>query len=290
VHLAHPSGLYREDRRVKNDYRDCQEMLDRIRLNRLPEAWIAPPQLRQLRELVRYRAKAVALRSGLKSQIHAVLAKEGILGPAEMWGPSGTKFLNEVPLADAYAVKVESLRDLIDIYDREVAMLERKIADWLKDDLGYWAIQAIPGVGPTLAAIFVAEIGDISRFPWPPAAVLVGRVDTQTPRVRPDHPPGPDDQAGFPAGALGRGGGHIPHARRTQDQRRLPANRRPPRRQDRPHGGRPQAPHLGVFRPSRRPHPMPRPDRPNRVSRFGHSQPASSKIGMTPKLLARSTM
>jgi transposase len=123
--------------------------------------------LRQLRELVRYRAKAVALRSGLKSQIHAVLAKEGILGPAEMWGPSGTKFLNEVPLADAYAVKVESLRDLIEIYDREVAMLERKIADWLKDDLGYWAIQAIPGVGPTLAAIFVAEIGDISRFPGP---------------------------------------------------------------------------------------------------------------------------
>jgi transposase len=37
VHLAHPSGLYREDRRVKNDYRDCQEMLDRIRLTGCPK-------------------------------------------------------------------------------------------------------------------------------------------------------------------------------------------------------------------------------------------------------------
>jgi transposase len=167
VHLVHPSGLCWEDRRVKNDYRDCQELLDRMRLNRLPEAWIAPPQLRELREMVRYRAKAVQLRSGLKSQIHAVLAKEGILPPGELWGPGGSKFLDEAPLADAYAVKVESLRDLIEVYDREVAMLDREIAEWLKDDVGYRAIQAIPGVGPVLAAVFVAEIGDISRFAGP---------------------------------------------------------------------------------------------------------------------------
>src|SRR6266567_4070530 len=37
----------------------------------------------------------------------------------------------------------------------------------LRDDVGYQAIQAINGVGKTMAAIFVAEIGDISRFPSP---------------------------------------------------------------------------------------------------------------------------
>jgi hypothetical protein len=37
-------------------------------MGRLPEAWLAPPQVRELRELVRYRAKLVALRSGLKAQ------------------------------------------------------------------------------------------------------------------------------------------------------------------------------------------------------------------------------
>ena len=50
-----------------------------LRLGRLPEAWIAPPATRELRELVRYRAKLVALRSGLKAQVHAVMAKEGVL-------------------------------------------------------------------------------------------------------------------------------------------------------------------------------------------------------------------
>lgn len=46
-------------------------------------------------------------------------------------------------------------------------MLDRKIAEWLKDDLGYWTIKTIPGVGPVLAAIFVAEIGEVSRFGGP---------------------------------------------------------------------------------------------------------------------------
>ena len=43
-------------------------------------------------------------------------------------------------------------------------MLEEQIAPPFAGDLGYQAVQAIPGVGPVLAAIFVAEIGDISRF------------------------------------------------------------------------------------------------------------------------------
>ena len=60
-------------------------------------------------------------------------------------GPGGAKFLDEADLAEAYAIKLESLRDLIEVYDREVAMLDGKIAEWLKDDVGYWAIQAIPG-------------------------------------------------------------------------------------------------------------------------------------------------
>jgi transposase len=44
-------------------------------------------------------------------------------------------------------------------------MLACRIDTWLADDVGFHAIQAIPGVGPVLAAVFVAEIGDVSRFP-----------------------------------------------------------------------------------------------------------------------------
>jgi hypothetical protein len=50
-----------------------RRICDLLRMGRLPEAYIASPGERELRELVRHRAKWVALRAGLKVQVHAVL-------------------------------------------------------------------------------------------------------------------------------------------------------------------------------------------------------------------------
>ena len=46
-------------------------------------------------------------------------------------------------------------------------MLERDIHRHLRHHRGYQAVQAINGVGRTIAAILVAEIGDVTRFPTP---------------------------------------------------------------------------------------------------------------------------
>jgi transposase len=108
------------------------------------------------------------MRTGLKAQIHAVLAKEGVIPQLkELWGPAGARELNRIELADAYHIRVDSLRELIGRYDHEVKLLERAIHRRLADDPGYRAIQALDGVGRTIAAIFVAEIGDVTRFPTP---------------------------------------------------------------------------------------------------------------------------
>ena len=99
VHLAHPLGNDWGKRRVKNDERDANDLVDLLRLGRLAEAWIAPPELRELRELVRYRHKLMRLRSGLKAQVHAVMGKHGVL-PArvDMFGPGGTAQLDALEL------------------------------------------------------------------------------------------------------------------------------------------------------------------------------------------------
>jgi len=44
--------------------RDTADLADLLRMGRLPEAWIAPPALRELREMVRHRAGLVAVRDG----------------------------------------------------------------------------------------------------------------------------------------------------------------------------------------------------------------------------------
>src|SRR5438128_4197461 len=99
VHLANPKALNWGERRVKNDVIDATDLADMLRLNRLPEAWIAPPAWRELRELVRYRAKLVKLRTGLKAQVHAVMAKErGLPNTSDLIGPAGTRQLDALDL------------------------------------------------------------------------------------------------------------------------------------------------------------------------------------------------
>jgi transposase len=170
VHLAHPLGVKMFGyQRVKTDARDAANLGDLLRMGRLPEAWLAPPAVRELRELVRYRAKLVALRSGLKAQVHAVLAKQGVRVPmSDLFGVAGTRLLEELRLPRAYGLRVASLRELLGALDQQIAMLGREIGSALAGDVGYLAIQAIPGVGPVLAAIFVAEIGEVGRFAGAP--------------------------------------------------------------------------------------------------------------------------
>jgi transposase len=169
VHLAHPLGVKGfAYRRVKNDERDAADLADLLRMGRLPEAWIAPPAIRELRELVRHRAKLVALRSGLKCGVHAVLAKCGItVAMSDLFGVGGTKLLDRLDLAPAYQARIASLRKLIGLYDLEIDGFAKMITGRLAGDPGWKAIQAIDGVGPVLASVFVAEIGDITRFTRP---------------------------------------------------------------------------------------------------------------------------
>jgi len=85
--------------------RDATDLVDLLRMGRLAEAWIAPPALRELRELIRHRAKLAHLRSSLKAQVHAVLAKEGVAVPmSDLFGTAGTALLDACVLGDAYAI------------------------------------------------------------------------------------------------------------------------------------------------------------------------------------------
>ena len=72
-----------------------------------------------------------------------------------------------MPLATAYAERVRSLLELIDTLDGHEARFAALIAKRLDADGGYQAIQQIPGIGVTLAGVFVAEIGDVHRFTGP---------------------------------------------------------------------------------------------------------------------------
>src|SRR6187431_2325401 len=124
LHLAYPLGIKGfAYRRVKNDERDAAGLADLLRMGRLPEAWIAPPEVRGLREAVRHRAKLVAVRSGFKAGVHAVLAKQGLhIAVSDLFGPRGRAELARASLDTSYRARVNAYCRLIDTLDREIEL------------------------------------------------------------------------------------------------------------------------------------------------------------------------
>ena len=108
------------------------------------------------------------IRTSCKDQVHGVLAKLGIqVTCSDIFGAWGTRWLDELPLPQPYCWKVASLRQLIGWLTSEIAVLEQVTADLLAGHDGYRAVQELPGIGPVLGAVIVAEIGDITRFRHP---------------------------------------------------------------------------------------------------------------------------
>jgi transposase len=110
----------------------------------------------------------VAWRSQCKAEIHAVLANCGVqVSRTDLFGVAGNDLLTHVELPGVYRGRIESLRRLMDSLQFELDVFTGIVRARLSADAGYVALRTIPGIGPTLAAVFVAEIGDVRRFAGP---------------------------------------------------------------------------------------------------------------------------
>jgi transposase len=167
VHLAHPYGMkaMRKRKRVKTDAKDAYELANLLRLGSLPEGYIAPKDLRELRELVRHRRQLTKTATSVKAQIRALLAKHGVRLPVtHLEGPSGQELLDLVTLPECAASRLDARRRLMMMLDNEIDTLDVELDRRLKNHDGYRNLLKIKGIGPVLAAIFVVEIGDVHRF------------------------------------------------------------------------------------------------------------------------------
>ena len=89
----------------------------------------------------------------------------------DLFGVGGQQLLAGARLAAESRARVDSALRVITALDFEIELFAKLVAGRLRTHPGYRAIQVVPGVGPVLAAVFVAEIGDIGRFrvrrSWP---------------------------------------------------------------------------------------------------------------------------
>src|SRR6266487_163416 len=152
-----------------------------LRADLLPEAWIAPPAVRQLRALLRHRIQLVRPRTLLRNRIHAVLAGHGHGRPGGCWSGPGRAWLAALELPAASREVTGDGRALIDARQEPIGRLDGEIRQHARRDPRVKIVTQLPGVGPFTAQVILAETGDISRFA--PARKLAAGAGL-TPTVR----------------------------------------------------------------------------------------------------------
>jgi transposase len=165
-HLVHPSRCKAiAAARLKNDKVDAATLAQLLRADLLPEAWIAPQQVRDVRALLRHRVSLVRLSTLCKNRVHAVLADRGIGEDRILWTGPGRAWLASLELPPTPRAIIKDCCGLLDALATPIARLEREIYALAKPDPRVRALMALPGVGRLTAMTLAAEIGDIGRFP-----------------------------------------------------------------------------------------------------------------------------
>src|SRR5436190_8958882 len=129
LHLSHPLRTKAiAAARVKTDAVDARTLAHLLRTELLPEAYVAPRELRDLRDLLRHRVVLTRMRSALKNRVHALLARQGIQnGHADLFGVGGRRYLTALPLREPARRRLDSLLSLICDFDREIELAKREI-------------------------------------------------------------------------------------------------------------------------------------------------------------------
>jgi transposase len=171
---------------AKTDRLDARRLADALRRDSVVGIYYPPLAIRELRELCRGRHTLVQARTRLLQRLRAILLRHGIVEARRLVQQDAV--LDALALPPRALASVASLRRVLAVVRTEVRIVEREVLTLATTDPIAVALQRLPGIGPRLALMIRAEIGDIRRFPTPghvaSYAGLVSRVDASAGRYR----------------------------------------------------------------------------------------------------------
>jgi transposase len=152
----------------KTDRLDCHGLNRLQRTGTLPTVWIAPGDIRDLRDLPRTRMALSRERTRLKNRIHATLAKYALSveSAADAFSKRGLAELQQkLPLLPAHTrFATESMLELLELTQGRIESFEKRMKTALAPSKELELLQTLPGVGFILAAVILLEVGDIKRL------------------------------------------------------------------------------------------------------------------------------
>ena len=167
IYLAHPLKTKAiASARIKTDKIDSTILAHLLRTDLLPTSYIAPREIRDIREILRYRASLVSLRTSIKNKMHAILAKNGIEMPyTNILGKKALRYLQGLSLRTCYRQSLDGYGRLAETVTTLIKEVTETIEGIAKDNPQATLLMTIPGISYYSALLVVSEIGDIGRFP-----------------------------------------------------------------------------------------------------------------------------
>ena len=181
VHLAEPAETAARrgnKRRAKTDRADARHHRELLLAGRLPESWIPPDHILDLRAQVRVRHALIEQHSEWQQRIQAVLYHHGCPQRRQLMKGDGRDWLGALALPETARQQITVSLAMIDALDEQLGPLTRQLRSYARRQTGCRAlIEAYYGVGELCAVTILAELGDCRRFENSRDAVRYGGMD-----------------------------------------------------------------------------------------------------------------
>jgi transposase len=181
VHLAEPAETAARrgnKKRAKTDRADARHHRELLLAGRLPESWIPPDHILDLRARVRLRHTLIEQHSEWQQRIQAVLYHHGCPQRRGLTKGDGRDWLEDLPLPETARQQITVSLQVIDALELQIAPLDRQLRPYARRQTGCKAlIEAHYGIGELCAVTILSELGDVGRFDNSRDAVRYGGMD-----------------------------------------------------------------------------------------------------------------
>ena len=168
VHLAEAaeaSALKGKKMRAKTDWADARHLRELLLIGKLPESWIAPAHLLDLRARIRLRHTLVEQRTEWQRRMHSVLYHHGCSQTRKLLTRENRAWIAGLDLPAAAREQLIIGLEMIDAIDCQVGPLDVELRAYSRNQPGCRAlVDRIYGVGPLTSVAILAELGDARRF------------------------------------------------------------------------------------------------------------------------------
>jgi transposase len=202
AHLAEPAETAARrgsKKRAKSDRADARHLRELLMLARLPESWIPPDHLLDLRARVRLRHTLSEQRGEWQQRIQAVLYHHGLPQRRDLLTRENRAWVERAALPQTAREQVTVALSMIDSLDVPIAPLDRALRAYARRQPGCRALMAHYGIGELTAITILAELGDCRRFSSSRQAVRYSGLDITVHQSDQRRAPGHLSRQGPPA-------------------------------------------------------------------------------------------